>query len=50
MLDRLMLNPDRIKGMANDVRTVAALPDPVGEVIEARVLNISPKYPKQSRQ
>jgi glutamate-5-semialdehyde dehydrogenase len=38
MLDRLMLNPDRIKGMANDVRTVAALPDPVGEVIEARVL------------
>jgi glutamate-5-semialdehyde dehydrogenase len=38
MLDRLMLNPDRIKGMANDVRTVAALPDPVGESIEARVL------------
>jgi glutamate-5-semialdehyde dehydrogenase len=38
MLDRLMLNPDRIKGMANDVRTVAALPDPVGEAIEARVL------------
>jgi glutamate-5-semialdehyde dehydrogenase len=38
MLDRLMLNPDRIKGMANDVRTVASLPDPVGEVIEARVL------------
>ncbi len=38
MLDRLMLNPERIKGMANDVRTVAALPDPVGEAIEARVL------------
>lgn len=38
MLDRLMLNPDRIKGMAADVRTVAALPDPVGEAIEARVL------------
>ena len=38
MLDRLMLNPDRINGMASDVRTVAALPDPVGEVIEARVL------------
>ena len=31
MLDRLMLNPDSIKGMANDVRTVATLPDPVGE-------------------
>jgi len=38
MLDRLMLNPDRIKGMASDVRTVASLPDPVGEAIEARVL------------
>ena len=38
MLDRLMLNLDRIKGMASDVRTVAALPDPVGESIEARVL------------
>jgi len=38
MLDRLMLNPNRIKAMANDVRTVAALPDPVGESIEARVL------------
>ncbi len=38
MLDRLMLNPDRIKAMANDVRTVAALPDPVGESIEAQVL------------
>jgi glutamate-5-semialdehyde dehydrogenase len=38
MLDRLMLNPDRIKGMADDVRTVASLPDPVGETIEARTL------------
>ena len=38
MLDRLMLNSDRIKAMANDVRTVVALPDPVGETIEARTL------------
>jgi glutamate-5-semialdehyde dehydrogenase len=38
MLDRLMLNSDRLKAMANDVRTVAALPDPVGETIEARTL------------
>ncbi|MEA1959579.1 MAG: glutamate-5-semialdehyde dehydrogenase [Chloroflexota bacterium] len=38
MLDRLMLSSDRVKGMADDVRTVAALPDPVGETIEARVL------------
>ena len=38
MLDRLLLNPERLKGMANDVRTIASLPDPVGEVIEARTL------------
>jgi glutamate-5-semialdehyde dehydrogenase len=38
MLDRLMLNPSRLEGIANDVRTVAALPDPVGEVIEERTL------------
>jgi len=38
LLDRLMLDPRRLEGMANDVRTVAALPDPVGEVIEERKL------------
>jgi glutamate-5-semialdehyde dehydrogenase len=38
MLDRLMLNASRLEGIANDVRTVAALPDPVGEVIEERTL------------
>jgi glutamate-5-semialdehyde dehydrogenase len=38
MLDRLLLNPDRLKGMAKDVRTIAALPDPIGEVIEAGTL------------
>jgi glutamate-5-semialdehyde dehydrogenase len=38
MLDRLMLNPGRLEGIANDVRTVAVLPDPVGEVIEKRTL------------
>lgn len=32
MLDRLMLNEDRIKVMADGLREVAALPDPVGEV------------------
>jgi len=30
MLDRLALSPERIKGMADGVREVAALPDPVG--------------------
>ncbi len=38
MLDRLMLNPSRLAGMAQDVRVVAGLPDPVGEVFEMRTL------------
>ena len=33
MLDRLMLNPGRVQGMAQGIREVAALPDPVGAVI-----------------
>jgi len=33
MVDRLTLSPDRIKAMAEGLREVAALPDPVGEVI-----------------
>ncbi|HKI52397.1 MAG TPA: glutamate-5-semialdehyde dehydrogenase, partial [Geothermobacteraceae bacterium] len=32
MLDRLVLTPERIKGMADGLREVAALPDPVGEI------------------
>jgi glutamate-5-semialdehyde dehydrogenase len=38
MLDRLMLSPSRLEGIAQDVKTVAALPDPVGEVFEMRTL------------
>jgi len=38
MLDRLMLSPPRIEGMAEDVKAVAALPDPVGEESEMRTL------------
>ncbi|MDH4100373.1 MAG: glutamate-5-semialdehyde dehydrogenase [Nitrospirota bacterium] len=33
MLDRLMLDEKRVKGMADTLREVAGLPDPVGEVI-----------------
>jgi len=33
MLDRLRLNGDRVRGMADGIRQVAALPDPVGRVI-----------------
>ena len=32
MMDRLALNAERIKGMADGIRQVAALPDPVGRV------------------
>ena len=35
-LDRLLLNPDRIAALAADVRGVAALSDPVGEMIDMR--------------
>lgn len=34
MLDRLMINEDRISSMAKGIREVVALPDPVGRVIE----------------
>jgi glutamate-5-semialdehyde dehydrogenase len=37
-IDRMVLTRERIAAMANDVRTVAALPDPVGEVIEMKTL------------
>ena len=39
MLDRLLLTPERLQGMAKEVRGIAALPDPVQEVIEARRLD-----------
>ncbi|PLY01928.1 MAG: glutamate-5-semialdehyde dehydrogenase [Desulfuromonas sp.] len=32
MIDRLVLDEDRIKGMADGLREVAELPDPVGEI------------------
>ncbi len=37
MLDRLALSAERIEGMAEGIRQVAALPDPVGEVLETVV-------------
>ncbi len=36
MIDRLTLNAERIKAMADGLREVAALPDPVGEVLGIR--------------
>ncbi|MFC1915265.1 glutamate-5-semialdehyde dehydrogenase [Chloroflexota bacterium] len=36
MLDRLMLNSSRLEAIAQDVLTVSALPDPVGEIFDTR--------------
>ncbi len=38
LLDRLLLHRERLEGMAADVRQVAALPDPLGEVSDMRTL------------
>ena len=38
LLDRLMLDEDRIRTIASAVREVAALPDPVGEVVRGSTL------------
>jgi glutamate-5-semialdehyde dehydrogenase len=38
LLDRLMLDQPRLEGMAADVLSVAALPDPVGEVFDMRTM------------
>ena len=37
-LDRMRLAPDRLAAIAADVRGVAALPDPVGEVIDMKTV------------
>src|SRR5271154_3831328 len=37
MLDRLKLDDKRIAGMAKGLREVAALPDPVGRILDNRV-------------
>jgi glutamate-5-semialdehyde dehydrogenase len=38
LLDRLMLNESRLAGVAADTRTVAALPDPVGDIFDMRTM------------
>jgi glutamate-5-semialdehyde dehydrogenase len=38
LIERLLLTPKRLEGIASDVRSVAALPDPVGETFDARTL------------
>ncbi|MBE7474042.1 MAG: glutamate-5-semialdehyde dehydrogenase [Anaerolineales bacterium] len=38
LLDRLLLTPTRLESMANDVKSIINLPDPVGEEFESRRL------------
>ena len=38
LIDRLTLTPQRLQGVASDVRAIAVLPDPIGEVFDERVL------------
>jgi len=47
MIDRLTLTEQRIAGIVNDLRSVANLPDPVGEVFETSVLPNGLKIHKQ---
>ena len=39
LLDRLMLNEDRLNSMASDVRVIISLPDPIGETFDGRTLD-----------
>ncbi|MGV9827425.1 glutamate-5-semialdehyde dehydrogenase [Gordonia sp. NPDC003429] len=38
LLDRLRLTPERVVGIANGLRQVAALPDPIGELVSGKTL------------
>ena len=38
LLDRLTLNPARLDGIVSELRGVAGLPDPVGEIFDAQTL------------
>ena len=39
IIDRLLLTPERLQGIANDVRHVISLADPVGQLIDGGVLD-----------
>ena len=48
LLDRLRLDESRIEGMAQGVEQVAALPDPIGRVLDGRTLKNGLKIEKVS--
>ena len=47
IIDRLLLSKSRLKAIADDVRNVASLPDPVGQVIDGGVLASGLKIERQ---
>ena len=47
IIDRLLLSESRLKAIADDVRNVASLPDPVGQVIDGGVLASGLKIERQ---
>lgn len=47
IIDRLLLNESRLQGIVNDVRNVAKLSDPVGQVIDGGVLDSGLKIERQ---
>ncbi|MBI1878761.1 MAG: glutamate-5-semialdehyde dehydrogenase [Chloroflexi bacterium] len=47
LLDRLLLTPTRLESIANDVKSIVSLPDPVGEEFESRRL---PNYLQVSKR
>jgi glutamate-5-semialdehyde dehydrogenase len=47
MVDRLTLNADRLSGIANDLRSVASLDDPVGTLFDAKEMPNGLKVAKQ---
>ena len=49
MRDRLLLTPSRVREMASGVREVAALPDPIGEVLAEWTQVERPAHPQVAR-
>ncbi len=47
IIDRLLLTPARIQGIANDVRNVASIADPVGQIIDGGVLDSGLRIQRQ---
>ena len=47
IIDRLLLSESRLKAIADDVRNVASLPDPIGQVIDGGVLASGLKIERQ---